>query len=223
MLLPFQGKGELPPDVGDHFGSVAVYAPGGAVSFVRRGSWRSSGNARHGAPCRLRVTGVLPQGDIVRHMRALPHAEVAAAVEAVRMSESTAPAIKLAFEFFGADRGAVRLATWDEMDVAGRLWTLSAERMKAKREHRGPLSAGRWRFSRPRGHSATASSCSRCGAGGRSRRRRCRRCSGCTGPGPLPAASGCRSAILERLRVPGNPGTLFQGRTGGVAPLICDW
>ena len=33
----------------------------------------------------------------------------------------------------------VRLATWDEMDMAGRVWTISAERMKAKREHRVPL------------------------------------------------------------------------------------
>jgi len=35
--------------------------------------------------------------------------------------------------------GEVRLATWDEIDVAGRVWTISAQRMKAKREHRVPL------------------------------------------------------------------------------------
>ena len=99
--------------------------------------WRSDN------PCD-RIGPVLgPQGDIVRHMRALPHGEVATAVETVRTSESTAPAIKLAFEFLvlAAGRSAeVRLATWDEMDVAGRVWTISAERMKAKREHRVPLS-----------------------------------------------------------------------------------
>ena len=33
----------------------------------------------------------------------------------------------------------VRLATWREMDMAGRVWTISAERMKVKREHRVPL------------------------------------------------------------------------------------
>ena len=32
-----------------------------------------------------------------------------------------------------------RLATWDEIDAAGRLWTISAARMKAKREHRVSL------------------------------------------------------------------------------------
>ena len=31
------------------------------------------------------------------------------------------------------------LATWDEMDTAGRVWTVSAARMKAKREHGVPL------------------------------------------------------------------------------------
>ena len=39
----------------------------------------------------------------------------------------------------GADRGAVRLATWDEIDTAGAVWTVPAMRMKAKREHRVPL------------------------------------------------------------------------------------
>ena len=33
----------------------------------------------------------------------------------------------------------VRLATWDEMDVVGRVWTIATARMKAKREHRVPL------------------------------------------------------------------------------------
>ncbi len=98
--------------------------------------WRSDN------PCD-RIGPVLgPQGDIVQHMRALPHQDVAAAVETVRASDSAAPAVRLAFEFLvlTAGRSAeVRLATWDEMDVAGRVWTISAERMKAKREHRVPL------------------------------------------------------------------------------------
>ena len=39
-----------------------------------------------------------PQRDTVRHMRALPHRDVAAAIETVRASRSTL-AVKLAFEF----------------------------------------------------------------------------------------------------------------------------
>ena len=73
-------------------------------------------------PCD-RVLPVLgPQGDIVQHMQALAHQDVAAAVETVRKSGSAAPAIKLALEFLvltAARSGEVRLATWDEMDVAG--------------------------------------------------------------------------------------------------------
>ena len=86
-----------------------------------------------------------PQNDIVTHRLALPHKDVAAAIEAVRASGSAQPAVKLAFEFLvltAARSGEVRLATLDEIDAAGRLWTISAMRMKAKREHRVPLS---WR------------------------------------------------------------------------------
>ena len=90
-----------------------------------------------------RVLPVLgPQSDIVTHRQALPHKDVAAAIETVRTSNSPQPAVKLAFEFLvltAARSGEVRLATWDEMDVAGRMWTIAATRMKAKREHRVPL------------------------------------------------------------------------------------
>ena len=90
-------------------------------------------------PCD-RVLPVLgPQNDIVTHRQALPHKDVAAAIETVRDSKSAQPAVKLAFEFLvltAARSGEVRLATWAEMDTAGRVWTIPALRMKAKREHR---------------------------------------------------------------------------------------
>ncbi len=75
-------------------------------------------------------------------MRALPHRDVAAAIGTVRASRSTR-AVKLAFEFLvltAARSGEARLATWDEIDTAGRVWTIPAERMKMNREHRVPLS-----------------------------------------------------------------------------------
>ena len=104
--------------------------------------WAVAMEMRMDNPCD-RVLPVLgPQGDIVQHMQALAHQDVAAAVESVRNSGSAAPAIKLALELLvltAARSGEVRLATWDEMDVAGRVWTISATRMKAKREHRVPL------------------------------------------------------------------------------------
>ena len=105
--------------------------------------WAVALDMRNDNPCD-RVLPVLgPQNDIVEHRQALPHKDVAAAIETVRSSGKAAPMVKLAFEFLvltAARSGEVRLATWDEMDVAGRVWTISAERMKAKREHRVPLS-----------------------------------------------------------------------------------
>ena len=39
-----------------------------------------------------------------------------------------------------ARSGEARLATWSEVDLEARVWTVPAERMKANREHRVPLS-----------------------------------------------------------------------------------
>ncbi len=104
--------------------------------------WAIAMDLRNDNPCD-RVLPVLgPQNDIVQHHPALPHKAVAAAIETVRASGSAQPAVKLGFEFLvltAARSGEVRLATWDEMDTKDRVWTISALRMKAKREHRVPL------------------------------------------------------------------------------------
>ena len=83
------------------------------------------------------------QADVTQHMRALPHREVATAIHTVQDSQA-GMSTKLAFEFLiltAARSGEVRLATWEEMNLEAQVWTVSAERMKAKREHRVPLSA----------------------------------------------------------------------------------
>ena len=104
--------------------------------------WAIAMDLRNDNPCD-RVLPVLgPQNGIVQHRLALPHKDVAAAIETVRSSGSGQPAVKLAFEFLvltAARSAEARLATWTEMDTAGRVWTISATRMKAKREHRVPL------------------------------------------------------------------------------------
>ncbi len=69
-------------------------------------------------------------------MRASPHREVAAALEQIRASRST-HAVKLAFELLvvtAARSGKVRLARWNEIDLAGRVWTIPVERMTMRRE-----------------------------------------------------------------------------------------
>ena len=77
------------------------------------------------------------------HMKALPYQRVPDAIREIRSSEAW-PATKLAFEFLiltACRSGEVRSAMWSEVDVGARLWTIPAERMKAGKEHRVPLSA----------------------------------------------------------------------------------
>ena len=89
-----------------------------------------------------RVGPVLgPQDAAVRHMRALPHCEVASALAKVRASDAM-PVAKLAFELLvltAARWGEIRWAEWPEIDRTAGVWTVPATRMKAKREHRVPL------------------------------------------------------------------------------------
>ena len=104
--------------------------------------WAIAMDLRHDNPCD-RVLPVLgPQNDIVQHRLALPHKDVAAAIGTVRASGSAAPTVILAFEFLvltAARSAEVRLATWAEINTTDQVWTISAMRMKAKREHRVPL------------------------------------------------------------------------------------
>jgi integrase len=76
----------------------------------------------------------------VEHHAALPYAEIGAFMAALREHESTS-ALALEFLILTAARtGEVIGAKWDEIDLGAALWTIPAERMKAKREHRVPLS-----------------------------------------------------------------------------------
>ena len=103
--------------------------------------WAVAMELRPDNPCD-RVTRVLgPQNVVVRHMKALPHRDVASALERVRTSDSPS-VVKLAFEFLvltAARWGEVRWAVWSEIERGERLWTVPPTRMKGKREHRVPL------------------------------------------------------------------------------------
>jgi len=103
--------------------------------------WAIAMQLRKDNPCDRLGPVLGPQKDLVEHMRALPHAEVASAIAAVRASRATA-AVKLAFEFLvltAARSGEVRGALWAEMDLDACVWTLPAWRTKGNREHRIPL------------------------------------------------------------------------------------
>ena len=77
-----------------------------------------------------------------RHHRAVPHREVSDALAEVRAGKAQ-PAVKLALEFLvltACRPSEVTGATWSEMDREAATWTIPRERIKAKREHRVPLS-----------------------------------------------------------------------------------
>ena len=105
--------------------------------------WAIAQGYRTDNPAGEPITAALPRRPApVRHRRALPHHEVAAAIVTVRGSGAWV-GTTLAFELLvlTATRSAeVRLARWREVDLAARVWTIPASRMKAKREHRVPLS-----------------------------------------------------------------------------------
>ncbi|MEB0057588.1 tyrosine-type recombinase/integrase [Variovorax sp. LG9.2] len=76
----------------------------------------------------------------VKHHEAVAVDDLAAFVADLRRMDGTG-ARALEFAIFTAARsGEVRGALWSEIDTAAALWIVPAERMKAKREHRVPLS-----------------------------------------------------------------------------------
>ncbi|WP_252865806.1 tyrosine-type recombinase/integrase [Brevundimonas diminuta] len=75
------------------------------------------------------------------HHPALPFEKVPGFVADLRNRDAVA-AMALEFAIYTAARsGEVRGATWAEIDLAAKVWTVPADRMKAGREHRVPLSA----------------------------------------------------------------------------------
>ena len=76
----------------------------------------------------------------VKHHAALPYQEIADFIKRLRARKGTA-SIALEFAILTAARsGEVRGATWQEFDLKKREWIIPAERMKARKEHRVPLS-----------------------------------------------------------------------------------
>ena len=82
------------------------------------------------------------QANGAKSHRALDYGDVADAVARVRASNvHRSTALALEFLVLTAARvGEVRFATWGEVDFEATTWTVPAERMKAGREHRVPLS-----------------------------------------------------------------------------------
>jgi integrase len=94
---------------------------------------RWKGNLEHALPKPARLQKVM-------HYPALPWQEVGAFLVQLRKREGIG-ARALEFAILTAARsGEVRGATWPEIDLQAKLWTIPAARMKAGKVHRVPLS-----------------------------------------------------------------------------------
>jgi integrase len=108
--------------------------------------WATTRGYRTGAnPARWKghLENLLPRRSRVapvEHFAALPYAEISGLMAELRQQEGVAPRA-LEFAILTAARtGEVIGATWDEINLAERLWIVPASRMKSGKEHRVPLS-----------------------------------------------------------------------------------
>jgi integrase len=108
--------------------------------------WAKAREYRQGEnPARWRghLDMILPKKSKVRavkHHPALPYAQIGTFTAELRRVD-TVGALALEFTILTAARSVEVLgATWNEIDLANRLWIVPGERMKSGREHRVPLS-----------------------------------------------------------------------------------
>ncbi|MBK8456442.1 MAG: integrase arm-type DNA-binding domain-containing protein [Phyllobacteriaceae bacterium] len=109
------------------------------LDFAKARGWRMGENA---AVWRGHLRNVLPaRQKLTRgHHAAMPYGEIPTFIERLRKAEALA-ARALEFGILTAARsGEVYGARWSEFDLETGVWTVPAERMKAGRPHRVPLS-----------------------------------------------------------------------------------
>ena len=104
--------------------------------------WAIAQGWRLDNPAGKAVARVLPKVPRVKnHHTALNYADVPATLEQVRESIAELET-RLSLEFLvltAARPSEVRLARWSEIHWESKTWSIPAERMKARREHRVPL------------------------------------------------------------------------------------
>ena len=124
------------PETGSRVrGRIEAVLDAATVRGFRQGpnpaQWK--GNLAHILPARARVRKVA-------HHAALPFDDMPGFLAALRNRKGMA-ARALEFAALTAGRtGEVLGLTWGEIDLAAKTWTVAAQRMKAGREHRVPLS-----------------------------------------------------------------------------------
>jgi integrase len=109
-------------------------------------SWATTSGYRTGEnPARWKghlenLLAAISKSSRMKNHPSLPWQRMGAFMSALRIREGVS-ARAVEFAILTACRsGEVRGARWAEFDMAAKLWTIPAERMKAKREHQVPLS-----------------------------------------------------------------------------------
>jgi integrase len=110
------------------------------LNFAKTHGWRTGENP---ATWKGHLSLALPTRSKiakVKHHAALPWREVGDFIGGLKLQKGIG-AFALRFAILTAARsGEVRGAVWQEIDLKAATWTIPAERMKAEREHRVPLS-----------------------------------------------------------------------------------
>jgi integrase len=109
------------------------------LNYAHARGWRST----EAPSAALAVGNGLPKQTAGKHHPAMPYADVPAFLTRLRASGGAWGRMALEFAVLTAARSQeVRLATWKEVDLEIGLWTVPAEHMKMRQEHRVPLSPG---------------------------------------------------------------------------------
>lgn len=129
----WEGKTETASRVRGRMESILDWAKGrGLRTGDNPAAWKGNLDALLPAP--QKVTTVV-------HHEAVAVADVGAFMVKLRAAEGMGARALEFVSLTAARSGEVRGATWAEIDLDAKIWTVPADRMKMKREHRVPLSA----------------------------------------------------------------------------------
>ena len=152
-LYAFPAIGGLPVDKVDTAAVLKVLTPiwhtkRETASRVRQRisavlDWAKAHKLRTGDnPCELIDEALGKQKGEAEHFDALPFDQVGQFIRDLRAGKA-AEVTKIAFEIMiltAVRTSEIRSAQWSEVDLAAKLWTIPAERMKARKPHVAPLS-----------------------------------------------------------------------------------
>jgi len=111
------------------------------LGWATTSGFRSGDNPARWKGHLINLLATISRAERIKHRPSLPWERIGAFVCALKQSEGIA-ARAVEFTILTASRsGEVRGAKWSEIDLKKKVWTIPANRMKAKQEHEVPLSS----------------------------------------------------------------------------------